>query len=164
MDKPTIDQLAQGLRYEPDTGLLFWKEDRGPVKAGTRAGCLKARGYIRVKFHGRLIAAHRIAFALTHGRWPSIVDHINRNPSDNRAANLRETTPVGNGQNRSASQRPSGRLYGTYYKARNRRWCAQIRFDGKERHLGLFDTEQAAHAAYMAAKRAMHPAYSGESA
>jgi hypothetical protein len=40
---------------------------------------------------------------------------------------------------------------------RSERWCAQITLNGRAHHIGNFDTKELAHAAYLNAKRALHP-------
>ena len=37
------------------------------------------------------------------------------------------------------------------------KWQAQIYINGKAKYLGLFKTKEEAHAAYLAAKRELHP-------
>lgn len=79
----------------------------------------------------------------------AIVDHINRNGLDNRRANLRVVTNMQNcwnserGFNNGASKYKGVRL-----DKRTGKWYARIRHDGKEIHLGSFDTEIDAAIAY----------------
>ena len=76
------------VNYNPDTGLFFSITNiEKPI--GTR----NRGGYIVFRVNGKLLYAHRVAFFLVHGVVPKIIDHINRDPSDNRIKNLREATP-----------------------------------------------------------------------
>ena len=55
------------------------------------AGSVHSTGYVRIGIDGRKYTSHRLAWLYVHGVWPSDqIDHINRNRSDNRIANLRE--------------------------------------------------------------------------
>jgi hypothetical protein len=136
------------LRYDPDTGKLFWKESRGVVAKGDEAGRLHHKGYVQVGVNGRRYLAHRVAWLLTHGEWPEgQIDHINGVRDDNRISNLRVVTHRGNQQNRKEHRH--NRLVGATFICG--RWQSQIQIDGKRIYIGLFDTEQEAHEAYIAA-------------
>jgi len=61
--------------------------------------------YRIIWLNGTHVDEHHIVFALHHGRWPRLhegleIDHINRNPLDNRIENLREVTTSQNAFNR----------------------------------------------------------------
>ncbi|WP_434439746.1 HNH endonuclease [Lentzea sp. E54] len=73
------------------------------------------------------------------------VDHIDGNGLNNRRSNLRLGTRAENRRNRQR-QRPGPSGYvGVHWNARLGKWCAQIRIDGKRKHLGYFiDPAQAA--------------------
>lgn len=92
--------MKQFFDYNPDTGELYWKVPRGQkMKAGQRAGSLDTKGYIQVRLVPYTIRAHRIAWAIMTGKWPTLIDHINRNKADNRWINLREVTQAENWAN-----------------------------------------------------------------
>ena len=80
------------------------------------------------------------------------VDHIDRDRSNNRVENLRWVSHQQNAQNQ----------LGRGCEKRGSRWRASIRVGGKNTRLGTFDTEEEAHAAYLAAKRVYHPFFVGE--
>ena len=125
----TAEKLRETLRYDPETGLFFWRCNRqGGAKAGTIAGCFDAGGYVRVTCLGRTYPAHRLAWLYVTGMWPTNeVDHINGDRSDNRWANLRAAESSQNSMNRAVrrncasgvkglSQLPSGSWLGAIYK------------------------------------------------
>lgn len=98
----TAEVIAKYLSYDPNTGHLTWKESpRYGIPAGARAGSPNARGYIQVMVAGRKHYAHRLAWLLHHGVWPTrVIDHINREKTDNRIRNLRDVPQAINLQNR----------------------------------------------------------------
>lgn len=155
---PSIDRLRQVLSYCPVTGHLHWRVTMGTrARAGQRAGSLSAQGYLVVGLDGlRNLFAHRIAWAIHHGRWPAgEIDHIDGDRTDNRMANLRDVATHENHQNmrKARSDNKVGILGVSRHKGRFR---AQIQAQGKKRWLGEFDTAEAAHEAYLAAKRQLH--------
>lgn len=157
--RPTAAQVACLLDYDQLTGALTWRSTskNGNVRQGDLAGHICKRGYRIIRMFGRNYKAHRVAWLLVQGEWPSAdIDHINGIRHDNRIQNLRDVARVINQQNyRVATPRSKSGLLGTSYL--KGKWKAQIGVFGVQRYLGTFDTPQEAHAAYVAAKRALHP-------
>lgn len=83
------------------------------------------------------------------------LDHINGNRADNRIANLREVPNAVNCQNKRAPlpKNKTGFL-GVTRDAHGFR--AAVMLNRRQHHLGRFDTAEAAHAAYVEAKRRLH--------
>jgi hypothetical protein len=88
---------------------------------------------------------HRLIMGITDPKI--IVDHINRNPLDNRKSNLRLCTIAENSRNSGiiSSRNTSG--YKGVTKS-SKKWLARIEFNGKKMYLGSFNTPQAAAEAY----------------
>ena len=152
----THDQAANSFTYDPETGVLVRKDDgTNRVQArfiGVPVGTLDDNGYLGLKFQSKTYRVHQVAVLLMTGHWPEYVDHINGKRTDNRWSNLRESTQKENVRNQ---WREGGPLMGT--TKRGKKWSAQIRVDGKIRALGTYATEVEAHAAYVAAKKELHP-------
>lgn len=94
---------------------------------------------------GGMAIMHRLILGLSPGDQQ--VDHIDGNGLNNRRANLRQADVGRNMANRSAVTGSSSRFKGVHSHDGGR-WRAQIRVDGRQRHLGLFDDEEAAARAY----------------
>lgn len=96
---------------ETSPSCLRWKVNRYKgkahaqlhVPAGSVAGCLNSVGYYQVNIDNKSYLAHRIIYEIINGKIEksAVIDHINRDRSDNRRSNLRSTTRSGNQQNRS---------------------------------------------------------------
>lgn len=173
---PTPDQLRQLLRYEPDTGKLFWKERPEsmfyglayPAKRLAKVWnskyadkeamtAVRGSGYRTGRVFSRQYQAHRVAWAIYHGTWPSKdIDHINGNPGDNSISNLRLATVSENMRNtRIRSDNKSG-IKGVFWAERYGKWEAQIAVHGKSIALGRFSDIGDAAAAYRNAAEKLH--------
>lgn len=158
-----IDQVRTLFDYEPATGFLRWRVRRSRHAAGAVAGTMKIKHgkqwYVQVRFEGQWFAAHRLAFAWMTGRWPEHqIDHINLDRADNRWANLREATASQNSANRGAARTSKTGVKGVIVVERYgvKKYEARIRIDGKQKHLGRFDSAQEAHRAYILAAGERH--------
>lgn len=153
----SIHRLRNVLHYDAETGAFTWLVNNGPrVKAGQTAGSFDGQAYWRVQLDGKKYKAHRLAWFYVHGEWPKFVDHINGNTLDNRLLNLRPASHAENHQNRRTSNK--GAKVGMLgVDVHNGLFRARITKGGKQMHVGYFETKEEAHAAYIAAKRAVHP-------
>jgi hypothetical protein len=152
----TPEYLHQLFTYDPQDGSLRWKVARSPnVSVGKIAGSL-CTGYKRVKIDGFSYLVHRLIWLMVTGAWPKAdLDHINGIRTDNRFTNLREASRALNCQNQRRAQ-SDNRLGILGVWAYKKRFVAAITVNGKQRHLGVFDTAEQAHNAYVAAKRVLH--------
>jgi hypothetical protein len=158
---PELDAtiVREYFDYDASTGVLTWRIQVGRSKVGAATGCLGKRGYLEVGFRGRLWKAHRLAWLHHYGHWPTMtIDHINGIKTDNRISNLRDVDARTNQQNKRvahSNNRSSG-LLGVSWSEQTKKWVASIKVSRKTRNLGHFSTAEAAHAAYVAAKRLLH--------
>lgn len=157
-DSLTIRRLHEALNYNPETGLFTWAQKRLGVRFGQEAGTI-SRGYRMICLDRVDYMAHRLAWLHCYGVWPDgDVDHINQITLDNRLCNLRDLPHRHNLENQTAvhANRKAGTMLGATWDASRQKWRAVISLNGKQKHLGRFETEAAAFAAYVDAKRAMH--------
>lgn len=141
-----LDNIHDVFAYDPGTGIVTWKiSPRPTIAVGDAVGSVRGDGYLRVKFRGQEYAAHRLAFRLMTGRVPqNFIDHKNGNVRDNRWSNLREASPRQNSVNRRGIR--TGLKGVTKHSGR---FMAQCKDQGRNYYLGLFDTEEEAHQAYL---------------
>lgn len=86
------------------------------------------------------------------------VDHQDGDGLNCRRYNLRHATHQENAKHRITAWGTS-RFVGVHRNSRNTRWIAQLRSDGRVRHLGSFTDETEAAKAYDAAARETHGEY-----
>jgi hypothetical protein len=100
---------------------------------------------------------HHIAWYLTYGEWPTQeIDHIDRDPANNRLANLRSATHAQNSRNRRKKAGSSSSQYKGVVKVGPSRWDAYISKDGKRIYLGGYYSELEAAQAYDTAAQELH--------
>lgn len=88
----------------------------------------------------KYILMHRLLLGLDSYKIDNtIVDHINRNPLDNRRENIRKCNATENSLNRT----PTGKskYLGVCKSTGRNKWQATIKISGKYKMLGRFDTE-----------------------
>lgn len=104
----------------------------------------------------KCIAMHRIILERKINRpllKSEMVDHINGDTLNNCRDNLRPVTPSQNAINSKTRCNNTSGYKGVYFSKHHGKWSSKIRFDGKRKYLGLFDTPQAAYQAYCNAAR-----------
>lgn len=166
----SVPYLVECVEYDPNTGLFYWLErpsnhfkpgryGRDVIAAAWNekyAGKLafsqpNGRGYLSGTINSKHYTAHRVAYAIMTGEWPSwTIDHINGDKTDNRFANLREATPAQQMMN-SAKKRKQIRGVACHKRSGEVRFSASIRV-----HLGYFSTEEEAAEAYEKAAKQVH--------
>lgn len=145
----TLAIVRQQFSYDPETGVLTRARTARRWKAGQRCGHLGKSGYVYVWADGRLFRAHRVAFAIYYGAWPSAdIDHINCVKSDNRIENLRAATRQQNVANQRLRSTNRSGCKGVYWSKARGEWRAQITVNGHTKALGAYATFDEARAVY----------------
>lgn len=93
------ENSKSGLRFKRD-GLA--RSSKGRFKAGDEAGTKLSTGYYSVQLNGKNYMAHRVVWVLLNGSiGREIIDHKDKNRSNNKIENLRLVTHSINGKNSS---------------------------------------------------------------
>lgn len=111
------------------------------------------KGYRQGAVFNKLYKAHRVAWLIEMGEIPDgmIIDHANGVGSDNNISNLRLATQSQNLCNKRVQSNNATGVKGVSMHAPTKKWRAAIRANGKQKHLGLFDSAAEAQSAYLAA-------------
>ena len=161
--------LAALVTYDPETGIITWnrREELTRVDdifntkfAGRECGSIGKHGYRQICFmhEGKVnvLKAHRLAWLIMYGKLPSgVTDHIDRNRANNRIDNLRDVQVSVNGRNTSMQRNNTSGVTGVFWNKASGKWKAQVKVDGRDRHVGLFTCIHEAAAA-VKAFRAKH--------
>jgi hypothetical protein len=150
VDAETEQMIKDCLRYEPETGLLYWKHHWSKSQLiGTKVTSKFTSGYYRVKINGRSFRQHNISWFLHYGKWPAgVIDHRDGDRSNLRIENLRDTDTFGNARNKASASNTG--FKGVSVK-KNGRYSATITPNSEYQHLGTFNSAEEAARAYDAA-------------
>jgi hypothetical protein len=154
----TADRMRELLHYDPETGIFRYNVSKGPARRGDVAGTIGNHGYVQIRVRGKKQLAHRLAWLYVHGVWPAeLLDHINRDKTDNRIANLRECDQTHNMQNKAIYKSNSSGCIGVTWLRSEGKWLARITANKRRRVLGLFTEFADAVAARRRAESLLHP-------
>lgn len=148
----TQDTLKELLDYRD--GNLWWRVKYTSNSLDRPAGCFDVNdGYWAIKVKQVKYLAHRLIWIYVYGSIDKdlVIDHIDGNKLNNKIENLRLVT---NRENLHNSHRHrAGKLAGTSYHKRAKKWSAQIYVNSKLFHIGDYRTEIEAHMAYLQVRK-----------
>jgi hypothetical protein len=153
---PSAERVRELLTFDSETG-VFRVRVRRPgshAKVGDIVGCPTVKGYLRIQIDGELWYSHLLAWLYVFNEWVDELDHRDGDSGHNAIGNLRPCDRSQNNANWKLGKRNKHGLKGVTYVARlPKPWRAQHQVKGKNRHIGCFETKEAANAAYMDAVR-----------
>jgi hypothetical protein len=148
--------LLSLLNYDKHSGVFTWSENQHRGVRGKNAGTIDKEGYLILSVKKKKYKAHRVAWFFSYGVFPyKEIDHIDGNKLNNAIQNLREVTRSENQSNIYKPQSINKLGLRGVCKHRNK-FMADIKVNGKKVYLGLFDTAELAHQAYLNAKKELH--------
>lgn len=151
MPKLTQTRLKKLVHYNCDTGIFT------RIKNGLVAGCADSKGYWKISIDGKSYRAHRLVWLYVFGKFPNVLlDHINRNKSDNRFHNLREAGYSENNQNHKINKRNTSGVTGVHFHKKSQKWHAMISINKKPKYIGSFANIQEAKEARLRAEKEIY--------
>lgn len=134
------DLLHKLFDYNSQTGILSHKLNTRRCKKNTTVGHLTANGYLTTSLGKKKYLVHRLIFMHKLGYFPEQIDHINHIKTDNSWDNLREVCNRENSINCSLSSNSTSKVNGVSYIKSLNKYRAYIYIQGKQKHLGVFDS------------------------
>lgn len=167
--KVSIADLIEAVEYCAESGAMKWKcrKDVWNFSSASKMAGWNARfagmsafstksgnGYLKGVFLDTQLLAHRVAWAVAAQSWPKgQIDHVNGKRDDNRMDNIRDVSVIENRRNTAIPKTNTSGFIGVSWREEKRRWRASITVGNKSRHLGYFETKDAALIARKTAER-----------
>ena len=149
-DYPDVFISNLGRAKKGDHELPIHRDGSGRAMISIWTDGVGAKAFIRYRLMAR-------AFIPNPYEKPEI-DHINKDPTDDRLENLRWSTRSENLHNTRVHKDNMVGFKGVSIKPgkRNKRYAARIYHEGRHIRLGNFYTPEEAHAVYLAKARELH--------
>jgi len=140
----TIDRSE--FHYDIETGKLYRYCKSTYNTTMREVGTKLSLGYLKFNYHGKTRLVHRFIWYLCFGYFPTELDHIDRDKTNNRIKNLRECTRSQNMHHIISSVVPKSGFRGVTMNGNG--WKAQVYKNGKRLYFGTFATPREAAIAY----------------
>lgn len=158
------EEMRRRYYYDVMSGKIYHKfrEDKPDWWNKRFAGkmtldSLSTFGYRQGLIDRNSCSAHRAAWCIHYGEWPSAeVDHIDGDRENNRIENLRMASRRENLQNRRKFKTNKSGYKGVSYVGTTGRWVAYIYHNRVRIHLGYHNCVTAAAVAYIKASVKYH--------
>lgn len=136
---PKSTDLKETFQYREDGNLI-----RKTLKGGRLAGTNNGKGYFSVKFKGFFYLLHKLIYCYHNDDWPDVLDHIDRDKSNNKIENLRPANKSLNEGNTGRRENNTSGYKGVSFHLKANKWRAYLQC----KHIGLFETAEEAAEAY----------------
>ncbi len=130
-----LDELIQLKGVYADDDIL--------TKYAQHSAYLTQESRVRICIDNKYHYLHKVVLPVE-----GLIDHKNRNPSDNRRANLRLATGNQNQGNSSKRIDNTSGYKGVHLEKRTNKWVAQISIKGIRTYLGTYLSKELAALAY----------------
>jgi len=139
------DEARRLFFYHAETGLIlrrvFWRGSNVGEEPGTQRTDADGMTYRILALLGDRFMAHRVAWLLHYGVWPSLqIDHRDGNGLNNRIENLREVTNQQNAMNMKLNRTSTTGISGIRWHKLAKKWNVRITVQQQEIYLGLFES------------------------
>ena len=158
---PDIEIINELFTYCPQTGVLTRAiSTASNARAGDTVGSVDRYGYLRARAMGAEYKVHRIIWKIIHGIEPiGEIDHIDGNPANNRADNLRLASRRENAHNTRLFRNNTSGHKGISWNVTSKRWDARLAMGGGIVFRGRYVELQDAIEAVKEARKTNHKGF-----
>jgi len=149
---PPPDFIREILRYDKESGCLYWKHRKDTLKQWNIRYANKklktnSSNCVGILYNGQrfYVLYHRLVWCHYYGKWPEsnlVIDHKNGDFYDNRIKNLRLVTTAENNRNRSIPKNNTSGHLGIRLNKKASKWEAMIGVNGQQLFLGYFKKKE----------------------
>lgn len=142
------------MRYETDGAITTVYDNKGRsflIDTDQVDYVSKYNWYVDERKEYVVSTSHKIKYKRLHKyllNTDYLIDHINRNPKDNRLENLRLCTVSQNNLNRGVFKGSKSGVKGVVYLKDRKKYRVRGQYEGKRVSLGYFDTLKEAEKVY----------------
>ncbi|EGQ9298919.1 hypothetical protein E4T16_15230 [Vibrio parahaemolyticus] len=133
-----VTKIRNQLTYDPDSGIIQWKESGRGRRANLVAGCVKRKKgnvWRRIVIDGKEYTSGQIAWSIMTGHFPDfIIDHKDGDSLNDKWSNLRRGDNCVAQRNLARSRRNKTGVTGV--KQSNGYFVAYIGVGKKQKYLG----------------------------
>ena len=145
--------------FEYKDGSIFWKQAKQGTRAGAIAGSINKRGYLVTQINGKDYKNHLIIYIMHYGYTKYEIDHIDKNPSNNKIENLREATKSQNQWNKSKQTNNSSGFKNVRFCKKTGKWAVAVQKHRKSYWGGYFDDIDQANIAAIKLRQDLHESF-----
>jgi hypothetical protein len=153
---PSQEVLHDLFYYK--NGNLFHKKSQSKGKVDHVVGWIEKNGYSATNIKSIRYRIHRLIYQFHYGFCPDFIDHIDGNKQNNNIENLRPATMSENNQN--SKEKNTNKLGVKGVCMERGKYKANIKINGKSKHLGYFYSLEEAKIVYEEFSKKIHGDYS----
>jgi hypothetical protein len=152
---PSRRELLRRFQYDPKTGKLFYYGTK------TEAGYARPDGRVIVCIDYVRFRRSRIIWTMVNGKIPNgmLIDHEDRDPSNDKIENLRIVTHSANMWNQKLSSANTSGFRGVVFDKQTGLWMARCKVAYKMIHGGRFRSKEEAAQVAARLRRKHHGKY-----
>jgi hypothetical protein len=138
-----VEYIQQCFEYREEVidgvlqGNVYWKYRWNARRVGKKVGCINDSGYYTTKISYNKMKCnfklHNIVFILNKNRYPvGVIDHVDRNKTNNLIDNLEDCSIRDNSNNRGANSNAASHFRGVCFKKSVSKWQTQVSANGEK--------------------------------
>lgn len=143
---------------------LFVYKDGYLIRNGKIAGSVSKRGYRCICVDNKIYKAHRLVYLYHHGYLPDQIDHVDKNPDNNRIENLRAATNGQNCMNRGIMRNNTSGAKGVFWCKDHKKWRVAVRVNKILKSFGRFEDFELAELVAIEARNKYHKEFANHGA